>query len=966
MMEKILSRSVRLVFAGGFVLGSQVVGAQQIQKVEVTGTRIPSINVEGPSPITVVSAKDIKVDGARNVEDILNNLPQVFADQGGAVSNGATGTSTVSLRGLGSDRTLVLVNGRRLPQGSVNSSAADLNEIPASLIKRVDVLTGGAGAVYGAGAVAGVVNFILKDNFEGVEFQLNTSGNNHSKESDIRSVVTGRGFPVPGSVGYDGKTQDASVLIGGNFNEGKGNATAFFSYKKIDPLLQRDRDFSACTLGSTDTSFNCSGSSTNATGRIKNNTTGVSYTNADSNGTARRYSAGTDAYNFGPLNYFQRPSETYNFNAQAHYDVDSWIRIYNEFNYHNNSTDAQIAPGGVFYGQTATVGFDNPLLSSSWRTALGLVKPGDTTDITVGRRNIEGGGRVTSITDASFREVLGAKGDLGKWTYNVFGQVARVNHEESNNNYFSTVKVANALDVVVGANGQAVCRSVINGSDPNCVPYNIFRNGGVTPAQLNYLSTLGIITGYVEQVVVGATIGSDLGAYGIKLPTATNGIGVSFGAERRYEKKVYTPDNENQTGDLSGAGGVISPLSGSYSVKEVFGEIKVPLVEKRPFIESLEVSGSYRYSDYSTNKKTNTFGIGVDWSPVKELTFRGSYQQAVRAATINDLFTAQSVGLSGPNDDPCASSGPGVAPAATAAQCARSGVTAAQYGKIDNNSSNQYQNLGGGNPLVNPEKAKTYTYGFVVQPVKNLSITVDGFNIKVDDTIGSVDPTIALNQCLQTGNPTFCNLIHRDATGSLWLSNQGYVVTALTNIGKLKTSGVDLAAAYSTKIGSWGALNFTMNGTYLSKLETEPVPGLGSYNCKGFFGATCGTPNPEWRHKFRTTWSTPWNVDVAGTWRHFASVKNDTLSDSPLLNSGGPANAIEQKIDSRDYFDLYASWTVIKGISISGGVNNVFDKNPPIVSSNATTGVGTFNGNTYPQVYDTYGRKLFVNLTAKF
>lgn len=175
--EKILSRSVRLMFTGGLILGAQLAAAQdveKVQKVEVTGTRIPTINVDGPSPVTVLSAKDIKIDGARSVEDLLNNLPQVFADQGGAVSNGATGTSTVSLRGLGADRTLVLVNGRRLPSGSVNSTAADLNEVPAGLIKRVDVLTGGAGAVYGAGAVAGVVNFILKDNYEGVELQVET------------------------------------------------------------------------------------------------------------------------------------------------------------------------------------------------------------------------------------------------------------------------------------------------------------------------------------------------------------------------------------------------------------------------------------------------------------------------------------------------------------------------------------------------------------------------------------------------------------------------------------------------------------------------------------------------------------------------------------------------------------------------------------------------------------------------
>lgn len=962
MIEKILSRSVRLMFAGGMVLGSQVVAAQEIQKVEVTGSRIPSISVDSASPITVLSAKDIKTDGQTKVEDLLNNLPQVFADQGSAISNGASGTASVSLRGLGADRTLVLVNGRRLPQGSVNSSAADLNEIPASLIKRVDVLTGGAGAVYGAGAVAGVVNFILKDNFEGAEFQVNTSGYNHqNKDKAIRSIVVNRGFAVPGNVGYDGKVNDFSVLLGSNFADNKGNATAFFSYQKTYAVLQGDRDFSACTLGSNATGFTCGGSSTNATGRIVNNTTGLSYTNADANGTARRYSSATDAYNFGPLNYYQRPSDTYIFNSQVHFDINEKVRVYNEFNFHNNSTDAQIAPGGVFFGQTANVSYDNPLLSPSWRAALGLVNPGDTTEITVGRRNVEGGGRVSSITDTSFREVLGVKGDLGAWNYDVFGQFARVNHQESANNYFSTAKIANALDVVVGPNGQAVCRS----SDPGCVPYNIFRNGGVTQDQLNYLSTIGITTGYVEQVVVGANVGADLGAYGVKLPGANNGVGVSFGVERRLEKKVFTPDNENQTGDLSGGSGQVAPLSGSFNVREVFGEVRIPLVEKKPWAELLELSGSYRYSDYSTKNTTNTYGFDLKWAPIKEVTLRGTYQRAVRAPTLNELFTAETVGLGGPNNDPCAST----TPSATLAECARSGVTAAQYGNIIENPANQYNSFGGGNPNVKPEKGTTYTLGLAVQPIKNLSLTVDYFNIKIEDRIGITDPTIALYQCLSSGDPRFCNLIHRDGDGSLFLSDDGYVATPLRNVGTIQTAGIDVAASYNYKIASFGSLNFNINGTYLDKFSAEPDAGVSKYDCKGYYGAVCGTPNPTWRHKFRTTWATPWNFDIAGTWRHFNSVKSDTLNPSPilgLLNQNSLAQPFETKLGSRDYFDLYASWNASKNITISGGVNNLFDKNPPIISSNAATSAGSFNGNTYPQVYDTLGRKLFLTANAKF
>lgn len=962
MVEKILSRSVRLMFTGGLVLGAQFAGAQEIQKVEVTGSRIPSINVEGPSPITSLSAKDIKVDGVTRVEDLLNNLPQVFANQGANISNGATGTANVSLRGLGADRTLVLVNGRRLPQGSVNSSAADLNQIPASLIKRVDVLTGGAGAVYGAGAVAGVVNFILKDNFEGVEVNLNTSGYNHqNKEDNVRSIVTSRGFAVPGNAGYDGRIQDFSVLIGGNFDGGKGNATAFFSYKETNKILQSARDFSACSLNADGDTAACGGSSTTAAGRIRNRATAIDYTNADANGTARRLNLATDAYNFGPLNYYQRPSDTYVFNAQAHYDIHPSVQVYQEFNFHNNSTVAQVAPGGIFYAQPATIRFDNPLLSASWRQALGLVNPGDTASVNIGRRNIEGGGRQTRLTDTSFREVLGVKGEISNWSYNIFGQYARVDHQESNNNYFAIDRIRRALDVVVGPGGQAACRSAIDGSDPACVPYNLFRIGGVTPAQLAYLQVDGLINGQVEQNVVGANIASDLGNYGIKLPTATSGVGVSFGVERRFEKKVYTPDSQNQSGNLSGAGGVVSALSGSYSVKEAFGELKVPLVEKKPFIDSLEVSGSYRYSDYSTGPTTSTYGFGVEWAVVKEARLRGTYQRAVRAATLNELFTAQSVSLGGPTNDPCT----GPKPTASAAACANTGVTAAQYGRLDQNTTNQYNSLGGGNPSVNPEKGTTYTFGLALNPIKNFNATIDYFNIKVEDQIGSVDPTIALNQCLSTANPLYCNLIKRNSEGSLWTNDQGYVVTALTNIGATKTSGIDLGAAYAYKIGSLGSLGFTLNGTILTKLELEPVPGLGKYDCKGLYGVSCGTSNPTWRHKFRTSWDTPWNVSIAATWRHFNSVKHDSTSKYELLNSDGPVGAFDAKLKQADYFDLNAAWAVTKGVVLTAGVNNLFDQNPPIFTSSGASG-SVANGNTFPQVYDAFGRKLYLNLTAKF
>lgn len=963
--ETVLSRSIRLMFAGSLALGMQVATAQEaaVQKVEVTGSRIPTLNTEGASPVTVLSAKDIKIDGARNVEDMLNNLPQVFASQGDAYSNGATGTSNVNLRGLGSDRTLVLVNGKRMPAGSVSDTAADLNQIPASLIQRIEVLTGGAGAIYGAGAVAGVVNFILKDNFTGVEVQANISGYNHKQHSEVGQIVKDRGFEVPGNAKYDGKTRDFNILMGGSFADGRGNATLFASYKKTDAILESQRDFTACALASQAAgSFLCSGSGTQASGRVGGFTNGP-------NGQVRAYNAATDAYNFGPTNYLQRPSEQIGVNARAHFDINENVRVYNEFNMHNYETTAQVAAGGIFFGIQATLRENNPLLSPAWKTALGLTAPGSSGTFNIGKRNVEGGARTDYIEDTSYRDVLGVKGEIAGFSYDIFGQFAKVNHTEVQSGYFSINRIGFAMDVTPDANGVAQCTNAAARA-AGCIPYNLYQLGGVTQAMLNYLNIDGHQMGYTQQIITGGNVGTDLGRWGVKSPWASSGVGVSVGLERRAEKLVYIADEAISNGDMSGSGGASPSLTGGYSVKELFGEVKVPLLSKMPFADTLDLSGSVRRSEYSAGYNATTSGFGVEWAPIKQVRVRGSFQKAVRAPTIQDLYNPQSIGNSGPGLDPCE----GAAPTATAAQCANSGVTAAQYGTIPFNSANQHSSQTGGNPDVLPETGKTKTLGVVITPTKDLTFTIDAFDISIEDTISSVDPTVALTQCLQTGNPVFCTLIKRDDRGSLWLSPNGplgFVQAGTANIGSIGTKGFDLGANYRMKLAGMGSLDLTMNGTLLKEWTTENVPGLGTYDCTGYFGATCGTPSPKWRHKARATWATPWNFDMSVTWRHFGQTKQEGLSGQPLLTGEAPGvnadvNPAELKAGARNYMDLNMSYAVTKKISISGGVNNLLDKDPPILSTNATPTAGPANGNTFPQVYDANGRYIYLNVTARF
>jgi iron complex outermembrane recepter protein len=965
---KKLSLALARTFGAGMAVTMVSVAYAQtvvpLEPTQVTGSRIVSPNITSTSPVSQVTAADIRIEGVNTVESLLNNLPQVFAEFGGNVTNGATGTASVDLRDLGSSRTLVLVNGRRLPAGSPTFYSTDLNQIPAPLIERVEILTGGASAIYGSDAVAGVVNFIMKENFQGLQLQVDDSFFEHDQHNGLASVIAGRAatnpaqFAVPGSF-TGGNVYDASITMGGNFADNRGNATLFFHYMKQDAVLEKSYDYSACSTGSSSAGLNCAGSGTASPPRFINLGGGTladgSSVTFSPNGALHPFTA-NDQFNFAPYNYFLRPDERYGFNSFAHLDVNDHARVYGEFSFNDDHTDALIAPSGIFQTEQ-TLTNDNPFLSQAFKNAFGIT-PTTNGDLLIGKRNIEGGGRNDDRRHTSFRGVLGAKGDVAQyWDWDVFVQTGKVIYQETYQNDFSKARTIKALDVVTDpVSGQPVCRSKLDGTDPNCVPYNIFSPGGVTQAALAYLQTPGLQKGSTQQSVQGATLTSDLGNYGWRTPWAKSGVGVAFGVEHRTEKLDLETDTEFSTFDLAGQGGPTIGLGGQFSVKEAFVEVRVPIAENQPYADLLSVNGSYRYSDYSTNKTTNSYGLGAEWAPIKAFRLRGSYQQAVRAANIIELFVAQGLNLFSNSPDPCA----GPTPSATAAQCARSGVSAAQYGSaLLTNPAGQYNYLQGGNPNLDPETAKSTTVGAVFTPMKNLTGSVDYFRIKVNNTISAISPALVLNQCVFSGQ--FCNLIHRDAQGTLWLT--GFITATNQNLGSLETSGIDATLDYVYPLNNYGSVDFNFVGTWLQEFKKDVGTGLGAYDCKGLFGATCGTPAPEWRHKARATWMTPWNTDLSVTWRHFDKVKIDSSSSDPQL--AGSFDAVNGEMSSRDYLDLAASWNATKQITVWGGVNNVFDKDPPIISS-SIAGPPFGNGNTYPQVYDSLGRKFFVSLQYKF
>jgi len=423
------------------------------------------------------------------------------------------------------------------------------------------------------------------------------------------------------------------------------------------------------------------------------------------------------------------------------------------------------------------------------------------------------------------------------------------------------------------------------------------------------------------------------------------------------------PDYVNLTGTLTGIGGPAPAMNAGYGVKEAFLEARLPLVQDKPFIKEISLDAAYRYSKYDVGFTTNTYKLGLDYSPTSSLRFRGGYNRAVRAPNIAELFADDIVGLDG-SQDPCAGSSTSSPAAATVAQCARSGLSAAQYGTFGTpaNPVGQYNGKLGGNQNLKPEIADTYTFGIVLTPsvLPTFSATVDVFNIKIKDLISSYGANLIVKQCVFDDNPQFCSMVHRDPAGSLWFSSFGYVDDPLFNLGFEKESGLDVSLNYTQSMGALGSLRFNLIGTYTASFVTEPFAGSGDYNCAGYFGPTCGNPLPKWRHTLTTSWATPWHgIGLQARWRHLGNTEIELANPSPLL-SGTFGQSI-QWTGTRDYLDLVATDQILSNLSLQVGVNNVLDKDPPIITTGSLP-PPFFNGNTYPQVYDTLGRFIFANL----
>lgn len=980
----------------GSPVGMQTALAQDEQAVEieelvVTGTRIRDPNVVSSSQITTVQAEDIADRGITRVEDYLNDLPQVSPGQAITASNGASGTATVNVRNLGCARTLVLINGQRLAPGTTGGgNCADLNSIPTLLLERVEVLTGGASSVYGSDAVAGVVNFILDDDFEGFRASYMHSRYQHTNDNDeFRELVRSYNYQVADGDVVTGETDKLALAFGGAVLDGRGHVTGFIEKTDTAPILQGDYDISACAL--TRGKSACGGSSTIPPGRWADfggysalgyvNTADPSVTGLDLKVLGDEFvpRAG-QTFNYNPTNFFQRPDERLNVGFFGNYQVADTVEAYASVRSMRSESNAQIAYSGTF-GNITSLPCYNPLLSKqqydtvcgNWAgmggdhapdfpsaaaalaylsTLAQAVGDGDIIGYRAPlyslKRNVEGGPRQNITTYENTVSIYGVRGDIGeRWSFDISYQSSDVEYTSEYRNDLSVMAINRAIDVI-SVNGTPTCVAALNGSDAACMPYNLFQGGrpgdggiqGVVdggPELQRYIANSTFVLGTGRQRIVQAVLS---GETAFALPGAPSGISTAVGVETKDLSTDFRPDRPSRTGDRSGSGGATLPLAGGYDVTEYFVELGIPVRD------NLSLDAGYRYADYSTGNTTDTFKLGAFWQIADSIALRGSYQSAIRHASLYELFRAQGFNLVDLADDPC-----GLSMSASQAACANTGLPAALYGTDLKSPADQYNILQGGRPDVEPEEATSFTAGLVATPafLEGLTVTLDYFQINVEKGIGTIPAATALEKCLDTGIATFCDLINRNpVNGSLWLQG-GYISAQTTNLSEETVEGLDIIFDYTfgTRFGFVTVEGVTTN---LWTADLIELVGEAPLDCAGRWGAYCGkNPQPKWSGNYKATLQAPRDLRLSVGLRY--------LGETEDLGSN------EIDFEAETYWDLTAEWQATDYLLATAGVSNLLDTDPQ-VSSDAGTAPG--NGNTFPAFFDALGRYMFVNVGLSF
>ncbi len=939
-----------------------------METVIVTGSRIASGGRDTMAPVDVIGSADIVLSGTSNLELLLNASPQ-FTASNTANTRLGPGVATADLRGLGDTRTLVLVDGRRFIPYDQNF-ITDINTIPAQLVERVEIVTGGSSAVYGSDAIAGVVNFIMRKDFEGLE----ASG---------QYRVYGEG---------DGRTMDLSISGGGSFANGRGRAVTSINYLDREPVSQADRPYLSLYLNEGQDAQGQpilvpSGSSNIPNGRFSGIPTGAAlnapanagvrtalinaglggmsslgFTFDDAGQVARPYDPDTDFLDTSGNSLAQKAQERWAVYSNVEYDLTNALQGFIQFAYSNNYTLSTQDSTGLT-GQFQ-VEIDNPYLSASVQEVLRQIdiagaNPDGLVTLSVARRLVEVGNRNIENRRNAFQVVLGGDAELGDLSANWLTDVDL-------NFYYSMAQTEGRNRNENGILISAFQRGILRGEDGSAPLLNIFGQN-ISAEGADSLRVNPTNSATARQQVASASLTGTL----TQLPAGpAQGV---LGAEWRQYEAISRPDDILRAGDVSGIGR-IPPTEGTIEALEAFGELRLPLLSDITLVDSLTANGAFRYSSYDIEAVGGvwTYSGGAEWRPVPDLLLRGQYQRATRAPNAGELFGGQTT--SNPAAvDPCASTAAANDPVIRAL-CVATGVPDGLVGTPGVQPNARVDSVSGGNPNLLAETSNTFTAGFVLQPsaVPGLRLSADYFSIELEDAISPLAGGTAsiLNLCynvIQSASSAVCQAINRNPVDGAIV--RPFRVEAVNqNIGQLETSGIDFAAEYRTDTGAIGfipagTLSLSAQGTWYDTVSITPLQDLEDQvnHCAGAFGSICGEPRPEFRTTSRASYMTgPFTFSVRHRFIDEVTLDQIVLPRASGLPGPSEADFVLGTLDAQHYFDLTVSYDIGERATLTGGVKNLFDRDPPT----AARDVSEFN--TFPSTYDPLGQEFFVSVTARF
>jgi len=938
---------------------------EELDTITVTGSRVAR-GFASDSPIVSVNAQSLSESGSTSVEQMLNQLPQYVPSVTTTSNNPSNGgQANIDLRGLGTQRNLVLLNGRRLPPSNADGSV-DVNIVPSSLIDHVEVVSGGASAVYGSDAIAGVTNFILKKDFEGVALQ---SGYSETAQSD-------------------GAEWMSALTLGSNFADDKGNAVFNFEYTKRDAVLQGARDFSRVQLGIDKRGNTPLGSPTILEGRFDRDSQNP-YSQAAVDAVFGRYgvAAGTVprsqslgfnsdgtlfslggggsqvqhflgdtntpdfdpssyTYNFSPPNALSLPVERWNLSGFANLELSDHATAYMQAFFTTYDISTTIAPVPATGLQ---ISLDNRYIPQDLRDI--LASRADPDAPFSFRQRMEGvGPRITEYKYNVYQLMAGVKGDVGAdWHWDVYAATSQMDEQEINSNDVNLDRVQELLD------NSAV------GDDELCAGgYNPFGTGGLSADCASFIRTHETNNTTLKHELAEATFG------GKAFTMPAGDAQFSIGAGWRSEDFDFSPDQVIASG---ASAGFLSqdPLRGAFNVKELFGELYLPLITDKPLAKNLGLTFGARFSDHSISGSATAYKVEGTWQPTDVLRVRTSYQRAVRAPSIDELFSPAQQNFPSLLEDPCnadsAARTTGPNPAAVRALCVAQGIPEADIDDFSSGAAGQIETFAGGNRDLQEERANTLTFGFVLDSpfegaFSNLHASVDYYSIDIDNAIFSVPAGEILLLCYgYAGNNTnydpndpACQAINRRTTsqgapsdGTPFIPSQG-----TANVSKLKTSGVDLQLDWGLDLSGAGKLDFNLLANWLNEWSVAYLPGLPAIDQKGRIGDNIGSALPDYKLFVNAHWSRgPLGLGVRA--RYLPAMTNK-YADYDV-------NAVS--VPAVTYLDANASWAFNDTLDLHVGVENATDKQPPLYSA-------SIQMNTDPSTYDVLGRRFYLRANLKF